>query len=317
MNRVMFLVLGTIAIICVATVTVQAAAIPMAYNNSTNTVLLDWDMEGDGAPTVGSVTYTNTTGVVTGGGSEPDAYEGSNMLKSYRYNPTTSAHVDFGSLPGASDAITMTMAFRCEDSLSYFNLYPGTDGSGGDKAMAGFSFTGTGVFAYHNDGWVFTDLTHDIGAWNELVLTHTNGTGDWTVSVNGSSLSFTITDGATWPEYLGVLGGVDVYNGNYPSTVYMDAVPGTFIYGDANQDNKVDKADAAILAANWLSTDMVNWGKGDFNEDGIVDDKDATWMATNWSHGTVAGSSVPEPGTIGLLLAALVLLVAVRYTRRR
>ena len=232
MNRVLFFVLGAVAIVCTSAVTAQAAAIPMAYNDSASTVLMDWDMEGTGDPAVGSVTHyvspgsgaSTYTGIVAGGGSEPDAYEGSQMVKSFRSNVgTTGAHVDFGSLPGASDTITMTMAFRCEDSLSYFNLYPGTDSSEGN--MAGFSLTGTGVFAYHDGSWVFTDLAHNVGAWNELVMTHTNGTGDWTISVNGSSLSFTMSDGTNWPAYLGVLGGLDIYNGNYPSTFYVDAVP--------------------------------------------------------------------------------------------
>ena len=55
-----------------------------------------------------------------------------------------------------------------------------------------------------------------------------------------------------------------------------------FEAGDANGDGLVDERDAAILAANWLSTG-VGWLQGDFSGDGRVDDDDATMMAANWS----------------------------------
>ena len=93
---------------------------------------------------------------------------------------------------------------------------------------------------------------------------------------------------------------------------YID--PGGTMPGDANYDGSVDEADASILAENWLFTSGVTWGMGDFNDDGKVDDVDATIMATNWSYGSTS-STLPEPGTIYLLLAVLVSLAVRRFTR--
>ena len=76
----------------------------------------------------------------------------------------------------------------------------------------------------------------------------------------------------------------------------------SLIAGDANSDGVVDADDAAILAANWLSTDAAGWGEGDFNEDGMVNDLDATILAANWSP-TGDMSHVPEPAMDHLLLA--------------
>lgn len=84
--------------------------------------------------------------------------------------------------------------------------------------------------------------------------------------------------------------------------------------GDANRDHKVNAADAALLASNWLKTNM-GWGGGDFNEDGIVNDLDAALMAANWHYGMSSSASVPEPASFWLLLGGFVML-ALYGTRR-
>ena len=76
------------------------------------------------------------------------------------------------------------------------------------------------------------------------------------------------------------------------------------IPGDANNDGVVNDADAATLAANWLSTDA-SWIQGDFNGDGNVDDIDATLMAANWQQDAGASASVPEPGMAVVLVSVL------------
>ena len=49
------------------------------------------------------------------------------------------------------------------------------------------------------------------------------------------------------------------------------------------------------------------WGMGDFNSDDVVNDKDAAIMAAHWTAGG-GGGSVPEPGTVVLLLSAIATL---------
>ncbi len=79
--------------------------------------------------------------------------------------------------------------------------------------------------------------------------------------------------------------------------------------GDADLNGRVDSADAALLAANWLSGPNATWAQGDFNNDGAVNDLDAALMAANWTSSTTAG--VSEPGTL-VLLAGVLLPAALR-----
>ena len=84
---------------------------------------------------------------------------------------------------------------------------------------------------------------------------------------------------------------------NFNAGLVVEAL--AIIPGDANSDGKVDAADAATLASNWLSTEAT-WVMGDFNDDGNVNDLDATILAANWQ--APAAASVPEPSALVLLL---------------
>ena len=107
-------------------------------------------------------------------------------------------------------------------------------------------------------------------------------------------------DQATWLELKHA-----VYDGSMSD--FLRSYFPALIDGDANEDGVVDEADAAILAANWLSGNAA-WFEGDFNDDGVVNDLDATLLAANWT-GSVANASVPEPSMAVLLLAALAIFV--------
>ncbi|MGD9126156.1 MAG: dockerin type I repeat-containing protein [Planctomycetia bacterium] len=84
----------------------------------------------------------------------------------------------------------------------------------------------------------------------------------------------------------------------------------TIIPGDANWDGKVDASDATILAGNWQYNGIgsevqdATWEMGDFNGDNRINASDATILASNWGVDTTV-TSVPEPGTVVLLLSAL------------
>ena len=87
--------------------------------------------------------------------------------------------------------------------------------------------------------------------------------------------------------------------------------------GDANYDGVVNDADAALLAANWLTRGDATWMMGDFNEDGDVDCTDVTIMAANRQIVQTVkvgeNAAVPEPGTLVLLAGMAVL----PYRRRK
>lgn len=84
--------------------------------------------------------------------------------------------------------------------------------------------------------------------------------------------------------------------------------------GDANYDGTVDEEDAEIVAMNWGNSDAT-WTMGDFNLDGRVGAADASIMAANWGYNHTEAEAVPEPSSIAVALAALVLLIPRRWTR--
>jgi hypothetical protein len=88
--------------------------------------------------------------------------------------------------------------------------------------------------------------------------------------------------------------------------------------GDSNFDGQVNTADFDVLAGNFNASGL-KWSQGDYNFDGIVNALDFNAMASNYglAPGQVPalGSLVPEPGSISLLLAGL--LVARRTSRGR
>jgi len=90
--------------------------------------------------------------------------------------------------------------------------------------------------------------------------------------------------------------------------------------GDANYDGRVDDADSTLLARSWGLTEAT-WTMGDFDRDGVVGPKDAAILAANWGHvrgsaSEASGTTVPEPGMIGLLgLGTMALLAVTRRCR--
>ena len=93
--------------------------------------------------------------------------------------------------------------------------------------------------------------------------------------------------------------------------IYGFSLLGLAMPGDANNDGKVNDADAAILADNWQSGPEATWSRGDFNDDGYVDALDATILASNWQVGMDDTTTVPEPSvlmllTIGSLMACII-----------
>ena len=92
--------------------------------------------------------------------------------------------------------------------------------------------------------------------------------------------------------------------------------------GDFNLDGVVDGQDMAIWFANAFSG--TTWQQGDANHDGVVDglDRDIILSQVGLSPLPVLSSAaslapVPEPGTLALLAAALLSLLAYGWTKRR
>lgn len=106
------------------------------------------------------------------------------------------------------------------------------------------------------------------------------------------------------------------------ATTYAEALPVLpdlpLIPGDTDGNMVVNEVDAAVLAANWgVNVGTGGYASGDFNGDTLVNAADAAIQAANWGNhtGLESASTVPEPGTIALLLS-LVLVVLPRRTGR-
>jgi len=145
------------------------------------------------------------------------------------------------------------------------------------------------------------------GAWNG------NGISSTTITV-GTTLALADNADLGWTGYAG-----QVVNWN--SLIVVQAR-----FGDASLDGKVDSFDLNLLAAHWQMQGGAMWSAGDFTGDGKVDAMDLNVLAGNWQAGgslegamaafpALAGISVPEPGTMGVLAAGAAL--AVQRRRRR
>ena len=109
------------------------------------------------------------------------------------------------------------------------------------------------------------------------------------------------------------------------------------VYGDVNLDGLATLADLDILLADYNQPGT--WSQGDFNYDGMVNAADLAALLTNYDKtsgltvrsnatldpaaiGLLAGAginlvSTPEPGTIAMLAAGLVGLLAYAWRKRK
>jgi autotransporter-associated beta strand protein len=100
------------------------------------------------------------------------------------------------------------------------------------------------------------------------------------------------------------------------------------VYGDADLSGKVDFSDLGTVIANYGMTSGATWSQGDFNYDGTVDFSDLGTVIANYGmslpsglgaapRANGAGSAVPEPGTLTMLAAGLVGLLAFAARKRK
>jgi len=185
----------------------------------------------------------------------------------------------------------------------------GSTGGGLTKLGAGTLTLGGGANTYSGDTVI---LAGTLSTTDDEMLA--NGADVWIAVDAMLDLSFLGTDtiGSLYldgvSQVVGTWGatgsGADNINDVFFSgtgMVLVTALPSQ-VPGDANNDGKVNDADAKILAGNWGSTGVA-WEDGDFNDDDKVDALDASIMAANWGFGVVTESTaVPEPGMLALLL---------------
>jgi len=74
--------------------------------------------------------------------------------------------------------------------------------------------------------------------------------------------------------------------------------------------------DLNIVLGNWNQT-IVGWNNGDFDGDGFVGIGDLNIVLGNWNAGTPpsAGTTIPEPSTILVLVGSVVGYIQSRHRR--
>jgi choice-of-anchor B domain-containing protein len=77
--------------------------------------------------------------------------------------------------------------------------------------------------------------------------------------------------------------------------------------GDTDDDYRVDRSDAAVLARNFGRDSEAGWADGDFDRNGRVDLADLALLTANFGTGvpTTSAVAVPEPATWALALFAV------------
>ncbi|MBN2022847.1 MAG: hypothetical protein JW809_08620 [Pirellulales bacterium] len=288
------------------------------------------DFEGNLANTgSGGATYN---GALVDGATGTTAYTAGPRGQALAFNnPTGLTGGDYVRVPYTlTDA--GTISFWCKPS-AYYDFQTIFDNSADpeDWEMWVYS-TGEARFRIESDAYVAFDLDNLAGPeeWYHMAVSWFRAGGGVVLNLYVDGLLRDVDEG-TWanPGSFVYLAGGNADNDHgrlslddfriFDTVLNTDEIvailAGRDVPGDANGDGRVNGADAALLAANWLSADDPDWTDGDFNRDGVVDDLDLAILAAHWESppGT---PSVPEPGALVAALFGLIALGVVRRQRR-
>ena len=148
-----------------------------------------------------------------------------------------------------------------------------------------------------------------VGGVNHAALWQNGSLLDLQTYFTGALPTGFVLNNATAISDNGYIGGYGTdASGNANQAVRLQLLP-----GDANLDGKVDINDLTIVLSHYNQTTGAAWATGDFNGDGKVDINDLTIVLSNYNQSVGSSAAdarwaaVPEPGTLGLLLATALL----------
>ena len=189
-------------------------------------------------------------------------------------------------------------------NLNGSNLPPDPAGFSGNSALKFDSFVTAGSTDYGSDPEIIGGAV-DLGGGIPAVLDTAGMDITWCPVSTGNVgelciARITLSDSSAGTMYMRVANPTDGVR-QFDTEITTGVLVGPpliteYVPGDANEDGKVNEADASIIAQNWL-TSNASWQDGDFNFDHVVNEVDATMMAANWFTAGV-GATVPEPAMI-------------------
>jgi autotransporter-associated beta strand protein len=197
--------------------------------------------------------------------------------------------------------------------------------------ITSLAISGTGEMDITNNHLI-VDYTsgHDpIGSIATWIADGAYGAGT-TVTWTGTGI--TSSAAAANPSY--GIGYADAADAGNPAGLAAGQIEIMYtLLGDANLDGKVNGTDFNLMATNFNQAVTAGWDKGDFNYDGKVNGNDFVLLAANFNQfasqsavssadaealdafaaaNGISLTSVPEPASVGLLLAGVTGLMARR-----
>ncbi len=189
-------------------------------------------------------------------GAAISATEGSKFLRLARTpgSPTITAVGEFGAATnsGTGDLVRISFSIYVDTNGAAAFPMSGAADSGEIDFLANGSIS---IYDGSIPGPQVLTQTYNLLAWNTVVLQHTNGSGSWSVSVNGTTFE-TRNSQSSYGGTGGNATGIRLETSGAGSTVYYDAIPFVpeVLFADNFESNTVGAVPSAPQFGSYMET---------------------------------------------------------------